>query len=249
MTRTFTEEDRQAAQRFREKAKGWELPLLMADVVLMTLEEGELRVLLMRRGEAPERGRWALPGAFAIPGVDGSMEETALRGLREKTDVRAPYLEQLMTFSGPDRDPRGWSSSNAYMCLVPRERLSIQAGHGASEARLMSLKEAMALPLAFDHNEILAKGMERLRGKGSYSSLAGHLLPEKFTLSELQKVYEVILERKLNKSAFRKKIQEAGFTKPCEGEMKTGANRPAQLYQLANAAGLSLLRRTLAPTA
>lgn len=247
MSRTFTNEDRQAALAFQEKAKGWQLPLLMADVVLMTIEEGELRVLLMRRGEAPEKGRWALPGAFAIPGLDSSMEQTALRGLREKTDVRAPYLEQLMAFSGADRDPRGWSASIAYMCLVPRERLSIKAGHGAADARLVSLQEAMGLELAFDHNEILAKGMERLRGKGSYSSLAGHLLPEKFTLSELQKVYETILSHKLNKAAFRKKITEAGFTIPCDGEMKTGPNRPAQLYQLANSAGLSMLRRTLTP--
>lgn len=247
MKKAFNQEDETAVAEFKAQSKTWEMPLLMSDVVVMTLEDDVLKVLLMRRAKAPARDCWALPGAFTIPGLDASSEQTALRGLREKTDVDAPYLEQLRTFSGPERDPRGWSCSSAYICVVARDRLNIKATAGPGETRLMTVSEALSQPLAFDHAEILASGVERLRAKGNYSSLAAHLLPKKFTLSELQKVYEIILQKKQDKAAFRKKIADAGFARPCPGEMKKGANRPAQLYELADSENLMMFRRTLAP--
>lgn len=243
----FTDEDILAGIRFRKvaKDKGWVMPLLMADVVLLTIEDETLKVLVSKRIEAPHEGRWSLPGAFVLPDVDQDIEHTALRGLKEKTDVEAPYLEQLQTFSGADRDPRGWSSSNAYLCVVSRDKINFTIkGH---EIKLMTFDEVMKEKLAFDHADILAKGIERLRAKGGYSSLAAHLLPQKFTLSQLQRVYEIILDHKLDKSAFRKKMREANFVEPCAGEVLRAANRPALLYKLTDTANLAFFRRNLAP--
>jgi ADP-ribose pyrophosphatase YjhB (NUDIX family) len=234
-------------EAFRQKSKSWQLPLLFADVVILTVENSQLKVLLTMRGEAPERGRWGLPGVMVRPDLDGDMSQAAMRAVRGKTETVAPYLEQLSDFSGPNRDPRGWSSSYAYVCLMPYEDVKLRAGNGAESARLFPVEAAQSLSLAFDHNKMVEAALLRVRNKVNYSSLPAQLLGSKFTLTELMTTYEIILGQKLDKSAFRKKVQEAGFVKAIAGEFKTGPNRPAQLYEIEKADPLVLFRRNLTP--
>jgi 8-oxo-dGTP diphosphatase len=240
-------EDVAAAKEMRERSKSWVLPFLFVDVVILTVIDDELKVLLTQRGEAPERGKWSLPGVMVRPDTDASMQGAALRAVQGKTNTKAPYLEQLCDFSGPDRDPRGWSSSYAYVCLMPAADIHAKAGGGAQAVKLFDVETAQSLSLAFDHNEMLDAGLLRVRNKVNYSSLPAYLLGPKFTLTELMNTYEVILSQKLDKSAFRKKVQEAGFVCPVEGEFKTGPNRPAQFYEIAQGEELVMFRRNLTP--
>lgn len=243
----WNSDDLAAAQNMKERSKDWTFPLLFADVVMLTLENERLKVVLMQRSEAPERGKWSLPGVMVRPDMDSSVTAAALRAVRGKTDIVAPYLEQLCDFSGPDRDPRGWSSSYAYVCLMPVADIHLKAGGSTQAVKLFDVEAALSLSLAFDHGEMLAAGLARLRSKVNYSSLPAHLLGPKFTLTELMTTYEVILGQKLDKSAFRKKVLEADFVVPLENEFKTGPNRPAQLYEINAVDGLVLLRRNLTP--
>lgn len=243
----WSTEDLKAGQEMRERAKGWVFPILSVDVVILTVVDDQLKVLLTQRGEAPERGKWSLPGVMVRPDMDLSMEAAALRAVQGKTDTQAPYLEQLRDFSGPDRDPRGWSSSYAYICLMPASDIHVKAGAGAQAAKLFDVETAQSLSLAFDHNDMLDAGLQRVLNKVNYSSLPAHLLGPKFTLTELMNTYEVILSQKLDKSAFRKKVQEAGFVRPVVGEFKTGPNRPAQFYEIAQGEELVMFRRNLTP--
>lgn len=241
----WTSEDLAVAQGMQQRAKAWTLPLLFADVVVLTLKDERLMVLLTQRGEAPDRGCWGLPGVMVNPNVDDSVTSAAMRAVKAKTATTAPYLEQLQDFSGPERDPRGWSSSYAYLCLMSVGEIQTVAGDGVQAARLFEVDAAQSLTLAFDHNLILDAGLLRVRNKVNYSSLPAHLLERRFTLTELMSAYEVILGQKLDKSAFRKKVQEAGFVSPVPGEFKNGPNRPAQLYEIARPLGLVMFRRNL----
>lgn len=243
----WSKEDLMAASELRERAKSWVLPILSVDVVILTVSDGQLKVLLAQRGEAPERGKWSLPGVMVRPDTDASTQAAALRAVQGKTDTQAPYLEQLRDFSGPDRDPRGWSSSYAYLCLMPAGDIHAKAGAGARTARLFDVETAQSMSLAFDHNDMMEAALQRVRNKVNYSSLPARLLGPRFTLTELMSAYEVILSQKLDKSAFRKKVHEAGFVRPVAGEFKTGPNRPAQFYEIANGEELVMFRRNLTP--
>ena len=243
----WTRADLAAAADFKLRSKQWNLPLLFADVAIMTLVQDRLHVLLTRRAKSPEAGKMGLPGVLVNPNVDASTTAAALRAVKEKTDTTAPYLEQLRDFSGPDRDPRGWSSSYAYVCLMPAGQVRQSAGPGVEEARLVPVEEALKMELAFDHGLMIEEALARVRNKVNYSSLPAHLLGPQFTLSELMSSYEVILGQSLDKSAFRKKVQEEGFLRKIDGQFKTGPNRPAQLYELDRNEGLVLFRRNLTP--
>lgn len=245
----WTMEDLESAAIFREKSKQWEMPLLFADVVILTVHDGMLKVLLTHRSEAPERGKWSLPGVMVRPDVDSSATAAAMRAAQKKTATLAPYLEQLRDFSGPSRDPRGWSSSYAYLCLMPESAIHVDADADAAAGdemgRLFSIDEAAGLDLAFDHAEMLEAGLIRIRNRVNYSSLPAHLLGERFTLTELKTAYEIILGQALDKSAFRKKVLEAGFVSAVKGAFKTGANRPAQLYEIDRNEQVAVFRRNL----
>lgn len=230
---------------FKKKSEKYERPLVSADTALMTVENDALKVLLVKRGEEPFTGQWALPGVLLRTDLDDGLKEAALRALDDKAQVKAPYVEQLQTFSGPNRDPRGWSISHAYICLLPPEKIHLKAGRGTEEAKFFTVDEALGMDLAFDHQEILKAAAMRVQNKVSYSSLPAHLLPDRFTLTELQHMYEAILGQPLDKSGFRKKIAEAGFVRPVEGELRYGANRPAQLYEIDREEPLAVFRRTL----
>jgi 8-oxo-dGTP diphosphatase len=197
------------------------------DVVLLTLHDQSLHVLLLKRDREPFRGALALPGGYVHVDEDQSTDDAAARVLKEKTGIASPYLEQLASFSGPGRDPRGWSVSIAYYALVP-PALMPQTGEGL---RLVPVDALPSLP--FDHKTIIGHALDRVRSKSLYSSLPVYLCGDSFTLPQLQAVYEQVLGESINKVSFRRKVQELGMLEPIEGEMHAGgAHRPAQLYRL-----------------
>ncbi len=201
------------------------------DVVLLTLREAGLEAVLLRRDHAPFAGVDALPGGYVDAARDSDARAAALRVLEAKTGIVAPYLEQLATFSGPARDPRGWSLSIAHTALVPYETIEKAAN---PDVKLMQVDRARALP--FDHNAIVDKAVARLRSKSQYSSLPCFLAGETFTLPQLQRIYEALMGEHLNKVSFRRKMAEMNVLETVDGQFEAaGAHRPAQLYRLKDA--------------
>jgi 8-oxo-dGTP diphosphatase len=196
------------------------------DLVIFTIRDGALHALLIERALPPFEGRWALPGGFILRGE--SLADAALRELGEETGVRNVYLEQLYTFGDPDRDPRGRVVSVAYYALISADRAPLSAGSDASAARWWPVADHP--PLAFDHREILAYAVERLRNKLEYTTVGFQLLPPKFTLTQLQQVYEAILGRALDKRNFRRKMDLLGILSPLKEWAREGRSRPAQLF-------------------
>jgi 8-oxo-dGTP diphosphatase len=196
------------------------------DIVIFTIHAGTLKVLLVKRGVPPFAGQFAIPGGFVLE--DESLEQAALRELREETGVADVYLEQLYSFGDPKRDPRGRVITVAYFALISAGQAPLQAGTDAAEAAWWPLDRLP--PLAFDHDEILTYAVERLRNKLEYTTVGFQLLPAKFTLSELQEVYEAILGKKLDKRNFRRKLALLKILKPV-AEYRRGGRRPARLYQ------------------
>lgn len=200
-------------------------PALTVDCVIFGYEAGLVHVLLIERDAEPFRGRWALPGGFV--GMDETLDDAARRELEEETGLANIYLEQLYTFGAVHRDPRGRVVSTAYYALVS---LVGRTPKASSDARLAQWHPLRAIPeLAFDHAHILGTAVERLRAKVRYRPIGFELLPEKFTLTQLQQLYETILEQPLDKRNFRKKILAMNLLIPLD-EFQQGANRPAQLY-------------------
>lgn len=198
------------------------------DVVLLTLQDDVLKVALLNRSQEPFKGVAALPGGYIHPQEDGDAQDAALRVLREKTGITPPYLEQLASFSGPARDPRGWSVSIVYYAVVPAGLIGGSAHPGV---RLASVDKPLKLP--FDHLEIIRAAVARLRSKSQYSSLPCYLAGDTFTLPQLQRVYEALMGESINKVSFRRKIDEMDMLEPIEGAYSSGAaHRPAQLYRL-----------------
>jgi len=203
------------------------------DVVLLTLHDGQLQVLLLKRDREPFAGALALPGGYVHAQEDQSCEDAAQRVLQQKADLQSPYLEQLASFSGPARDPRGWSLSIAYVALVPAPASAQPGQHWLPVDRLPQLP--------FDHGRIVATAVERVRNKSQYSSLPVHLCAEPFTLPQLHTIYEALLGEAINPVSFRRKMDELGILEPVPGAKRAdGAHRPAQLYRLKDA-----YRRTL----
>ncbi len=194
------------------------------DVVLLTLRDGRLQVLLMRRERDPFAGQLALPGGYIHPQQDDDAGAAARRVLADKTGVRAPYLEQLYTYASGARDPRGWSVSIAFYALVSEQALR------RTGREVFELLDADALPhLSFDHNRIVETALDRLRNKSAYSSLPCYLLPDRFTLTELQQTYEQVMGVPLEKSAFRRKLADLGFVEPVPGARQTGQRGRGEL--------------------
>jgi len=203
-------------------------PAVSTDIVIFTIQEEQLKVLLIRRLSDPYRGGWALPGGFV--GIDEDLEQAALRELKEETGISGVYLEQLYTFGKPDRDPRERVITVAYYTLVPIDRLSVAAGSDARETGWFNIE---ALPeLAFDHRQIINKAKQRLRAKLAYSTIALQFMPSRFTLSELQRVYEIIHGEALDKRNFRKRVLAYGCMKETGEVRRNGSHRPARLYTL-----------------
>ena len=201
-------------------------PALAVDCAVFGLDES-LKVLLIERGLDPFKGSWALPGGFVE--MDESLDQAARRELEEETSLKNVFLEQLYTFSQPDRDPRDRVVSVGYFALVRLSDHRLQAATDAIDARWFDVQK---LPkLAFDHAKILKMAKERLQGKVRYQPIGFELLPKKFTLRQLQQLYEVVLERELDKRNFRKKILSMGILTELD-EVESGvAHRAARLYR------------------
>ncbi len=210
-----------------DRAK-FEQPSLTVDIVVFAMREGALHVLAIQRGIEPFEGQWALPGGFVLANED--VEQAALRELEEETSLKDVYLEQLYTFSAPRRDPRGRVVSVAHMALLPADRLdTVKGGSDARHAEWIAVKKAVKSHFAFDHDDILATALARLRGKLESTTLAFELLPREFTLTEAQRVYEAILGHPLDKVTFRRRLAALGLVKETS-KMRRGAHRPAKLY-------------------
>ena len=195
------------------------------DIVIFTIQQGVLKVLLVKRRIDPFIGQFAIPGGFVLE--DEDLEQAAVRELREETGVSDVYLEQLYSFGNPDRDPRGRVVTIAYFALISADR-KLKAGTDAAEAAWYPMDDLP--PLAFDHATILNYALERLRNKLEYTTVGFQLLPEKFTLTELQEVYAAILGKELDKRNFRRKMSVLKILKPLP-EYRRGGQRPAQLYR------------------
>ena len=212
-------------------ASAFEHPSVTADIALFTVRQRALQVLLVRRKDWPFAGLWALPGGFVRPGE--SLEDAARRELAEETGVRDVLLKQLRVFSDPKRDPRTWVITVAYTALVASDALALQAGTDAAEAAWFAA-HAPPQPLAFDHSEILDHAVASLRARlDADLQIAAALLPRRFTLSEMQEVYEIISGRALDKRNFRKWVLSTGAL-AVTAEEKRGAHRPALLYEFAS---------------
>lgn len=215
-------------------------PSLTVDVVLLTASEGRLRVVLVRRTAPPFRGAASLPGVFVA--LDETLDDAARRALGKiglsGHPEAAGWLEQLYTFGAPDRDPRGRVVTTAYFGLVPADRLTV--ANGAWIAPLSVPWEGEtggpvtaddAGPLAFDHADILGLAVLRLRGKLAWSRVGYALLPERFTLRQLQSLHEAILGRQLNKDSFRRRMIATGLLVPTGEREAEVDHRPAALYR------------------
>ncbi len=227
-------------------AAAFDRPSVTVDVALVSAFDGALFTLVRERGAHPFRGRFALPGGFV--GMAESLEAAAGRVLAEKCGLSGLFLEQLYTFGTPERDPRTRVISVAYYALVDRTRFgqAAERAPGVATARLevpwegetggpveLRSPDGRGLPLAFDHAEILGMAVKRLRGKLGYAPIGFQLLPERFTLLELQRVHETILGRPLNKDSFRRKMLASGELEATGESQKDVDHRPAELYRFA----------------
>jgi ADP-ribose pyrophosphatase YjhB (NUDIX family) len=202
-------------------------PILTVDAILLTIHEGTLKVLLHQRDKAPFKDYWALPGGYAHIDEDRDAEDALRRILAQKTGLEDIYFEQMKTYAGASRDPRGWSVSIAFLALVPYADIDLD--DMAENAELTDVRYLDTL--AFDHNVILDDALSRLRGKGAYSSLPAALVGDTFSLYELRKAYEVVLGKEINASAFRRKILKLDILE-LTGETVNAGVRPAEEYRL-----------------
>jgi 8-oxo-dGTP diphosphatase len=213
-------------------------PAVTTDVVLFTLREGALSVLLIERCNPPFQGMWALPGGFLE--IDEDLEHCAKRELQEETGIEGVYLEQLYTFGAPHRDPRERIISVTYFALTRSDSLQPKAASDAARVAWFSVNE---LPqLGFDHAEIIRLARHRLVAKLNYSTIAFQLLPECFTLSQLQAVYETLLDEKLDKRNFRKAMLTRGILRETGGFARSGNHRPAKTYRVENPTQVDIIK-------
>ncbi len=199
------------------------------DLLTFTIEDNNLKVLMIERDEDPFKGKLALPGVFVRE--DETLDGAAIRGIREETGLEGIYFEQLYTFGDIDRDPRKRIISVSYMALVPVEQLVFKAGERVSGAWLVDVEEILNSrdEIAFDHKQIIQVARERLANKVEYTDIAFHLVGEEFTLPELQNVYEILLGKPVYKANFRKKM--ASMIEETEYMTTGAAHRPSRLYR------------------
>ncbi|MEM7333162.1 MAG: NUDIX domain-containing protein [Chloroflexota bacterium] len=221
----------------------YERPSVTVDVAIFSLVENDLRILLMKRTERPFVQFWALPGTFVS--INESLDDAANRALASKTGVTDVYTEQLYTFGEPQRDPRTRVITVAYFALVPFTAVKPKINREDNEVSWFSVFD---LPqLAFDHAEIVDYALTRLRYKLEYTAVGFQLLPDVFTLTELQKSYEIILSERLDKRNFRRKILSAEILEETGQKKKDGEGRPAKLYRYRDDAVAEVKTRRLFP--
>lgn len=220
-------QDASALSEGDKRLSQYETPFVTVDIVVFTIVERTIKVLLLQRQNDPYKGYWSIPGGFI--NVGETLEDAAARWLQERTTVNNIYLEQLYAFGQPDRDPRARIITVAYYALVSYETLTPQGRSNPREGTHWF--DVYDLPnLAFDHNKIVTTALKRLKERLKTSPIAFQLVGEKFTLTELQRVYELILNRPLDKRNFRKKMLSAGILDEIGETKMEGYHRPAQLY-------------------
>ncbi len=222
----------------------YERPSVTVDVVIFTILDEQLKVLLIKRKAWPHEGMWAIPGGFVR--MEESLEDAAYRELAEETNVTGEqvYLEQLYTFGDPHRDPRTRVITVTYFAIVAADQIDPRAADDADEVGWFSVYDLPAL--AFDHDDILDYALTRLRYKLEYTAVGFQLLPEKFTLRELQDAYEIVLGTNLDKGNFRSKLRKTQVVEKVDGYRDTGG-RPARLYRFREDAVAEIKARRLFP--
>lgn len=225
-------------------------PFTTVDVVIFTVRDKALEVLLVQRpknADEPFPGLWALPGGFVNVDLDDNLLACARRKLLEKTGIASPYLEQLGSWGGATRDPRGWSATHVYFALIPARDLQLAKGANADDVAWFEVDPLLRDgPLAFDHGVILQTALERLRSKVEYTSLPAFLLPEPFTLPQLQRIYETVLGRTVDKSGFRTRMLAADFLDEV-GVIPGNTRRPPLGYRLKDRSAPVVFPRTFSP--
>lgn len=199
------------------------------DLAILTVREGELCALLVRRGVTPHSGAWALPGGYVLP--DEDLLEAAHRELREETGLTDIHLEQLASYGAPHRDPRGRTVTIAHLALTP-DAATPAAGTDAAEAAWWPVADALEEDLAFDHGQILRDAVERARAKLEYSSLGAAFCPPEFTVGQLREVYEAVWGERLDPRNFHRKVTKTpGFLEETGATSSAEPGRPAKLYR------------------
>ena len=203
----------------------YERPALAIDCVIFGFDGRKLKILLVKRGIEPFKDRWALPGGFV--NVNETIDEAAQRELKEETGVDHVFMEQLYTFGSIDRDPRERVVSVAYFALVRISDYKVIAGSDASNAQWFTMNSIPSL--AFDHSVILEMAINRIKGKIRYQPIGFELLDDKFTIPQLQAIYESILERKIDRRNFYNKIKKTGLLIFLDEKQQKAAHRAATL--------------------
>jgi len=206
--------------------KEYPKPAVTVDIIIFTVINNNLKVLLIKRGLEPFKGKWALPGGFVR--INESLEDAAKRELVEETGVKDVYLEQLYTFGEPKRDPRMRVITISYFALINSKNIGLKPQTDAYDVNWFDAYETP--DLAFDHRKILEYALQRLKWKLEYTTIGFKLLPKRFTLGQIQNLYEIIFNRKLDKRNFRKKILSLGLIEKTSEKTKNVAHRPAVLY-------------------
>mgnify|MGYP001619903490 CR=1 FL=1 len=215
-----------------EDINKYEKPSITVDIVIFTIQEKELKVLLVKRNIEPFKEKWALPGGFVR--ISESLESAAKRELEEETGVKEVYLEQLFTFGDPKRDPRGRVITVSYMALINSDKINLKASTDVSDAKWFSVNKIPIL--AFDHKKILSYALKRLKWKFEYTTVAFSLLPKEFAISQIQKIYEIIFDKTFDKRNFTKKILSLNILEE-KGIKKEVSYRPPKLYSLRTGIG------------
>lgn len=207
--------------------KYFKKPSVTVDIVIFSIREEELNVLLVKRDIEPFKDKWAIPGGFVR--IEENLEDAAIRELSEETGVKDVYLEQLYSFGDVKRDPRGRVITVSYMALINSENIKVIGKTDVSEAKWFGINK---LPvLAFDHKKIIDYSLKRLKWKFEYTSVAFSLLPKEFTISKVQKIYEIVFEKKFDKRNFAKKLLSLNILMEM-GIKKDVSHRPPMLYSL-----------------
>jgi 8-oxo-dGTP diphosphatase len=213
-------------------------PALTTNVVIFSLRDGRLKVLLVRRRNPPFQGQWGLPGGFVD--ADEDLQANAIRMLKEGTGVTGVYLEQLFTFGELGRDPRERVVSVVYFALVPSELLRLRGGSNGEGIGWFDATGSAKL--AFDHADMIKVARDRLAAKLDYSTIAFQFLPERFTLSDLQNVYQIILDCELDKRNFRKRMLALDQIEQTDEFRRNGNHRPARLYRINNPTEVQIIK-------
>jgi ADP-ribose pyrophosphatase YjhB (NUDIX family) len=221
----------------------FEKPILTVDVAYLSIRDGELEILTIKRDKAPHKGELALPGGYVHCDEDEDLSETARRVIAEKAQLEPDYIEQVETIASKSRDPRGWTATVLFMALVSDTKRS-EAEKLGKDCQWVALGALKRKSLAFDHGELLSKVKERLVAKSRYTSIPLYLLPREFTLSEAQKYFEITTQSTLEKKSFRRRLLDADIIEETGEQTQTG-KRKAALYRMAKSSDIHFFPRMI----